>query len=141
MAVRLPALRAGRPLTPGRFLVLISVIGQVDSRAIVRLEGLGKPKNPIYFGESNPRPSGLQHSTSNKYVTECCVLLKAEEEGIITLIYMSAGLAEIKLYTFKRRFSSMLKYLRSIADNSHWSQNIELHVFVMEVEEIILEEE
>jgi hypothetical protein len=38
----LSALRAGRPLPPGRFLVLIS-----DLRAIVRLEGLGQFKNAM----------------------------------------------------------------------------------------------
>jgi hypothetical protein len=45
MAARLSALCAGCPLPPGflwRFLVLISVRGWVDSRAIVRPEGLGK---------------------------------------------------------------------------------------------------
>jgi hypothetical protein len=46
MAVRLSALRAVRPLLPGRFLVLISVRGWVDPRAIVRLEWLGHLKNP-----------------------------------------------------------------------------------------------
>jgi hypothetical protein len=44
MAVRLSALRAGHPLPPGRFLVLISVRDSIDPRAIVRLEGLGKLK-------------------------------------------------------------------------------------------------
>jgi hypothetical protein len=44
MAVRLSALRAGRPLSPGRFLVLISV------RGWVRLEGLGQMKNPVKSG-------------------------------------------------------------------------------------------
>jgi hypothetical protein len=41
-SVRLSALRAGCPLLPGRFLVLISDRGWVDPRVIVRLEALGK---------------------------------------------------------------------------------------------------
>jgi hypothetical protein len=41
------AQRAGRPLPPVRFLVLISVRGRVDSRATVRLEGLAQLKNPV----------------------------------------------------------------------------------------------
>jgi hypothetical protein len=47
MAVRLSALHASHPLPSGRFLVLISLKGKVDPRAIVRLEGSGKLKNPI----------------------------------------------------------------------------------------------
>jgi hypothetical protein len=47
MAVRLSALRAGSPLPPGSFLVLISVRSWVDPRTIVRMEGLGQLKNPM----------------------------------------------------------------------------------------------
>jgi hypothetical protein len=46
MAVRLSALRASRPLPPGRFLLLISVSYRVDPKAIGWLEGL-QMKNPI----------------------------------------------------------------------------------------------
>jgi hypothetical protein len=41
----LSAPRASRSLTPGRFLVLISVRGWVDPKAIVWLEGLDQLKN------------------------------------------------------------------------------------------------
>jgi hypothetical protein len=69
MAVRLSALPVGRPLLPGRFLVLISVRGLVDPRAIVRLEGLGQLKSPITSG-IEPATFRL-HSASTTYATAC----------------------------------------------------------------------
>jgi hypothetical protein len=62
MAVRWSALWAGRHLTPIRFLVLISVRGWVDPRAIVRPERLGELKKNLTHRDLNPRPSCLQHS-------------------------------------------------------------------------------
>jgi hypothetical protein len=64
MAVRLSALRADRPLRPGRFLVLISVRGWADPRAIVRLEGLGQLKI------SNINSSGNEQATF-RLVAQC----------------------------------------------------------------------
>jgi hypothetical protein len=63
MALRLLALRAGRPLPPGRFLVLISVRDRVYPRAIVRPEGLGQLKNPI-------TSSGIEPATL-RLVAQC----------------------------------------------------------------------
>jgi hypothetical protein len=63
MAVRLSALRNRRLLLPGRTLVLISLKGWVDPRAIVRQEGLGKMKNPIIS-------SGIE-SAKFRLVTYC----------------------------------------------------------------------
>jgi hypothetical protein len=50
MVVRLSILGAGRHLTPGKFLVFISMRGLFDPRAIVQLEGYGQLKNPTISG-------------------------------------------------------------------------------------------
>jgi hypothetical protein len=56
MVMRLSALRAGRTLPPERCLLLISVTGRIDPRAIVRLEELGQLKNLITL-------SGIESAT------------------------------------------------------------------------------
>jgi hypothetical protein len=59
MAVRLPTLRAGRPLLPGIFLLLIFIRGWGDPKAIVRLEELRQLKNPITSTGIEPTTSGM----------------------------------------------------------------------------------
>jgi hypothetical protein len=83
MAVRLSALRAILRLPPERFLVLISVRGRVDPRAIVRLEGLGqlKKSNDLTGNQTRdlsacnvmPQPTTLPRAPSQKTeVFKCC---------------------------------------------------------------------
>jgi hypothetical protein len=58
MGARLSAIRAGRFLPPGRLLVLISIRGWVNLRAIVWLEGLGKLKKSTSSGtQTNKLPA------------------------------------------------------------------------------------
>jgi hypothetical protein len=75
---RLSALRAGRFLPPGKFLVLIFVRGWVDPRAIVWLKGLSKLKKKKKFTSSGtwtgdlpscnmmPQPTTLPLAPQNK---------------------------------------------------------------------------
>jgi hypothetical protein len=82
MAVRLSALHAGRPLPPGRFLVLISLRGWVDPRAILLLVGLGQLKRIHLIGTRTrdflicsivPQPTTLPRAP------RCSLVLKLNE--------------------------------------------------------------
>jgi hypothetical protein len=60
--------RSGRPLPPGKFLVLISVRGWVDPRAIERLERLGQWKNLMTSWEIEPEAFRL---VATNYTIAC----------------------------------------------------------------------
>jgi hypothetical protein len=67
MAVRLSALRAGRPL----FLVLIPFKVWADPRAIMRLKWLGQLKYPITSSGHKPATFRLVHSASTNFAITC----------------------------------------------------------------------
>jgi hypothetical protein len=66
---------AGRPLPPGRFLVLISVRGWVDPRAIVRLEGLGQLKDPVIWSRIEPATFRLVPYCLDQLRSRMCTFL------------------------------------------------------------------
>jgi hypothetical protein len=80
MAVRLSALRVGRPLPPGRFL--ISFLLEADPRAIVRLEELCQLKNPI-------TSSGFEHATFPLVATAIACPFYAFIVGLFDIIIIN----------------------------------------------------
>jgi hypothetical protein len=79
MSVGFSASRAGRPLLPGRFLVIIPVRGWVDPRAIVRLEELCQLKNSTIS-------TGIEPATL-RLVAKCLNQLRYREIMLWSLNY------------------------------------------------------
>jgi hypothetical protein len=79
MAVRLSALRAGCPLPPGRFPVLISVRGRVDPRAIVWLEGL----DPMMSSGIEPTTWKCNYNAASDFRKKVLCVYNHEDSGSI----------------------------------------------------------
>jgi hypothetical protein len=95
MAVRLSASCTGRPLTPGRFLVLISVRGWVDPRAIVRLEGLGQLKHSTTSSGIKPATFRLLAECLNhKRAPNYCRVLPGNATNNLWVLDLTLGLLE-----------------------------------------------
>jgi hypothetical protein len=104
MAARLSALCADRFLPPGRFLVLISVRGPVDPRAIVQLKGLGKSKNP-------PHP-GLETATlaARSIVPQPTTLPRVPKKGIGYLKMITRLAVGVQIQRGALRLAHKLSY-------------------------------
>jgi hypothetical protein len=92
MALRLSVLRAGRPLPPGRFLVLVSIRGCVNPRAIVHLEGLCQLKYPMTSSGietakvSRDRSSTKYFTTAPTYLREYEAADRKTSPGSLTVV-------------------------------------------------------
>jgi hypothetical protein len=112
MAARLSALGADRFLPPGKFLVLISVRGWVDLRAIVRLEWLGQLKKS---SSSGTRTGDLPACSS-----EFSPLISLALRSLISFAYCTTLLTRPSiLYTFHVHSSFSLQDFYCIAYNTN----------------------
>jgi hypothetical protein len=75
MALRLSALRSDGLYASGRFLILISVRGWVGSRAILRLEGLGKLKKFTSWGPEHATSRLVAQCLTNYATVYCDILI------------------------------------------------------------------
>jgi hypothetical protein len=127
--VRLSDLRAGLTLPPGRFLVLISVRGWVDLRAIARLEGLRQLKNPMTLSEIEPacifrRPFLNFANFPGIYIH--CYVFKS-----VVLVARLIAFPSIAYHRKKLSFLSRLLNFHVSHKRSKWTLYISVGVFTL----------
>jgi hypothetical protein len=91
------------PFTPRKFLVLISVRGWVDPRAIVWLEGLGQLKNPMTSSKIEPATFQLVAQWINKlcYHVPCLPFLQYLNSKLKDfIIFLNVSLCLTKVISF-----------------------------------------
>jgi hypothetical protein len=136
MAVGLSALRSGYPLPPGRFLVLISIRGRVDRRAIVRLERLGQLKNSMNPSEIEPATFRLVTWLYIQFGNVWSDDPSIEAKHVSIVVWRSDGKMQFQIYTSRQLLlchigRSDMKYVWSDATSCcTWQHVMKYNSFV-----------
>jgi hypothetical protein len=150
MAVRLSALRAGRPLPSGRFLVLISVRGWADPRAIVRVEGLGQLNNPMTSSGIEPATFRLvaqytvQRRATRHVLTRVPKCIDVDGGIFENVLYYvnctkfitwkrNTGIKNNTLYLFLTNYLGTVQWNSSISETVRNTKHVHIYSFLLRI--------
>jgi hypothetical protein len=111
MVLKFSALRAGRQgLTPGRFMVLVSLRRWVGHKVIVRLQGLVQLKNPM-------TSSGIMILPACNIVTQPTTLPRALNIALIFKLYLNCKIFPFIVLVYTYGFRSVIFVKTSLEAN------------------------